>query len=178
MVLFYIWVLSEITNTTWSKKNSQSRNQDKGSYRINIAISWIALVIVFVLRSFGIGIFSGNLQYVGPILLTAGVILREWSIWVLGKYFTVRVQVSEKAKLLTQGPYKYIRHPSIPEFYWLFYVFPYRLEPGLKQLSQFLQKGSQFNTASVLKKRRCKQPFVLNMKSTKREHGRCFQVFR
>lgn len=56
--------------------------------------------------------FSGDLQYVGLILLAFGIMLREWSIWVLGKHFTVRVQVSEKAKLVTQGPYMYIRHPS------------------------------------------------------------------
>jgi len=112
MVLFYAWVLSEITNNMWSKKNSQVTNQDKGSYKINIVTSWIALFIVFVLRGLGIGMFSGNLQYIGLILLAAGIMLREWSIRVLGKHFTVRVQVNEKAKLVTQGPYKYIRHPS------------------------------------------------------------------
>lgn len=112
MVLFYAWVLSEITNNMWSKKNSQVTNQDKGSYKINIVTSWIALFIVFVLRGLGIGMFSGNLQYIGFILLAFGIMLRELSIWVLGKHFTVRVQVSEKAKLVTQGPYRYIRHPS------------------------------------------------------------------
>jgi protein-S-isoprenylcysteine O-methyltransferase Ste14 len=43
-------------------------------------------------------------------------LLREfcfgWAIYVLGKYFTVRVQVREKSRLITHGPYSRIRHPS------------------------------------------------------------------
>ena len=45
-------------------------------------------------------------------MLISGILLREWSIWVLGKHFTVRVQVHDNAKLVTEGPYKYIRHPA------------------------------------------------------------------
>ena len=110
--LFCAWILSEFINSLWSRKNSQSTNKDKGSYRIVIVASYAVLIIPFTLRNHEIGIFSGNLQYIGLIMLTAGILLREWSIWVLGKYFTVRVQVSENAKLVTEGPYKYIRHPA------------------------------------------------------------------
>lgn len=112
MILFCAWIFSELINSFWSRKNSQTTNQDKGSYRIVISTCWAALIIVFVFRSFGIGIFRGSLQYLGLILLVVGIVLLEWSIWILGKHFTVRVQVSEKAKLVTNGPYNYIRHPS------------------------------------------------------------------
>ena len=112
MFLFFAWILSEFINSMWSRKNSQSANKDKGSYRIVMVASYAALIIAFTFRSHEIGIISGNLQYIGLIMLTAGILLREWSIWVLGKYFTVRVQVRDNAKLVTEGPYKYIRHPS------------------------------------------------------------------
>ena len=75
-------------------------------------MAWSVLFIAFTLRGFGIGIFGGSLQYAGLVLIAVGIILREWSIWVLGKYFTGQVQVREKAKLVTNGPYRYIRHPS------------------------------------------------------------------
>jgi protein-S-isoprenylcysteine O-methyltransferase Ste14 len=112
MFFFGAWILSEFINNIWSLKNSQTINKDKGSHRIIMFASYAMILIVFFLRSFEIGVFSGNLQYLGFILIFAGILIREWSIWVLGKYFTVRVQVSDKAKLVTQGPYKYIRHPS------------------------------------------------------------------
>jgi protein-S-isoprenylcysteine O-methyltransferase Ste14 len=111
-ILLYVWILSEIANSAWSRKNSRSTNQDKGSYRVVVITTWLAIIVVFTLRSFGIGTFIGNLQYVGLGLLAVGIVLREWAVSVLGKHFTVRVQVHEKARLVTQGPYKYIRHPS------------------------------------------------------------------
>ncbi len=112
MFLFCTWILSEFINNIWSWKNSQKTNQDKGSYLIVVVPSMVAIVTVFVFRSFEIGIFYGGLQYIGLILLMFGILLREWSIWVLGKHFTVQVQIREKAMLVTQGPYKYIRHPA------------------------------------------------------------------
>ncbi len=111
-LLFCIWILSEIANSIWSRKNSSTTNQDKGSFWVVIAASWSTIFVVFIIRSYEIGTFSGNVQYVGLVLLTAGIVLREWAVMVLGKHFTVRVQVHEKAKLVTQGPYNYIRHPS------------------------------------------------------------------
>jgi protein-S-isoprenylcysteine O-methyltransferase len=95
-----------------SKKNSIIANQDRGSYRVVVAASWAAIFAIFVFRSLGIGIFEGLLQYVGFILFAAGIVLREWAVFVLGKYFTVRVQVREKGRLVTWGPYRHIRHPS------------------------------------------------------------------
>lgn len=141
VALFYTWILSEITNSMWSKKNSQKTNQDRGSYKVNVVISWISLFIVFVFRGFGIGIFSGNLQYVGLILLAVGIILREWSIWVIGKHFTVRVQVSEKAKLVTQGPYKYIRHPSYTGILLTFLGIPLAVGTWFGAIVAIIAKG-------------------------------------
>jgi protein-S-isoprenylcysteine O-methyltransferase Ste14 len=110
--IFCAWILSELINNLWSSKNSQTTNKDKGSYRVIVFASYAMIFIAFMLRSFEIGTYYGDLQYIGFILIVVGIFLREWSVWVLGKHFTVRVQVREKAKLVTQGPYKYIRHPS------------------------------------------------------------------
>lgn len=86
--------------------------------------SYAALIIAFTFRSHEIGIISGSLQYIGLIILIAGILLREWAIWVLGKYFSVRVQVSENAKLVTDGPYKYIRHPAYTGGFLVFAGIP------------------------------------------------------
>jgi protein-S-isoprenylcysteine O-methyltransferase Ste14 len=112
MFLFFAWIFSEFINSLWSRRNSLMTNKDKGSYRIVVMAAYLALIIVFVLRNLEIGVFSGSLQDIGLILLVIGIVLREWSIWTLGRYFTVRVQVSEEATLVTKGPYKNIRHPA------------------------------------------------------------------
>ena len=112
MILFIVWVLCELGNNIWSRMNSIRTNLDRGSFRVVIAASWAAIFAVFIFRSFRIGTFEGSLQYVGFVLFVAGILLREWAIYVLGKYFTVRVQVHEKSRLITHGPYSLIRHPS------------------------------------------------------------------
>jgi protein-S-isoprenylcysteine O-methyltransferase Ste14 len=110
--LFSLWVLSEIINSIWSRKNSGAKSQDRGSYWVVIGASGAAMVADFTFRSLGVWTYGGILQYAGLAVLLAGIVLREWAIWVLGKHFTVRVQVREKAELVTDGPYNYVRHPS------------------------------------------------------------------
>lgn len=112
LLLFCGWILSEIVNYARSRKNSVAAEKDKGSFWAVIAASWTSIFMIFMIRSFEVGTFSGIVQYVGLCLLAAGIALREWAVFVLGKHFTVRVQVREKAILVTQGPYNYIRHPS------------------------------------------------------------------
>jgi protein-S-isoprenylcysteine O-methyltransferase Ste14 len=112
IILLCIWIACELANNVLSKKNSITANQDRGSFRVVIVASWAAIFAIFIFRSLRIGIFEGSLRYIGFILFAAGIVLREWAIYLLGKHFTVRVQVREKARLVMQGPYRYIRHPS------------------------------------------------------------------
>jgi protein-S-isoprenylcysteine O-methyltransferase Ste14 len=49
------------------------------------------------------------------------VLLRAWSIDILGKWFTSEVVIQKGHKLITRGPYKYLRHPSYTgaAFFWV-----------------------------------------------------------
>jgi len=111
-ILFCLWILCEIANFRLSRKNSGIADQDRGSYRVVIIVSWTAIFAIFIIRSMGIGVFGGIWQDIGFFIFASGIAIREWAVWVLGKHFTVRVQIRERAKLVTSGPYRYIRHPS------------------------------------------------------------------
>jgi protein-S-isoprenylcysteine O-methyltransferase Ste14 len=111
-ILFCTWILCEFANNVLSKRNSIAANQDKGSFRLIIVVSWVTIFAISIFRSLGIGIFSGFMQFSGLIIFAAGIVLREWAIFSLGKHFNVRVQVRKEAKLVTWSPYRYIRHPS------------------------------------------------------------------
>ncbi|MFA5105352.1 MAG: isoprenylcysteine carboxylmethyltransferase family protein [Candidatus Micrarchaeia archaeon] len=110
--IFSVWVLGEIVNSVWSRRNSKAKSQDRGSYWVVVVATWIAVFSTFVFRGLDIGTFGGTLQYAGLGIAACGIILRQWSIAVLGRHFTVRVQVREKASLITGGPYRFARHPS------------------------------------------------------------------
>jgi protein-S-isoprenylcysteine O-methyltransferase Ste14 len=50
--------------------------------------------------------------WIGLALFWAGLYLRIWSFHTLGRYFTLTVQTSGDQPVITNGPYRAIRHPS------------------------------------------------------------------
>jgi protein-S-isoprenylcysteine O-methyltransferase Ste14 len=46
------------------------------------------------------------------LLLAAGISLRIWSIVHLGRFFTVDVAIHEGQRVVQDGPYRFVRHPS------------------------------------------------------------------
>jgi protein-S-isoprenylcysteine O-methyltransferase Ste14 len=50
--------------------------------------------------------------WIGLVLFWGGISLRVWSFRTLGRYFTVTVQTSGDQPVITDGPYRVIRHPS------------------------------------------------------------------
>lgn len=48
----------------------------------------------------------------GFALFTFGIVLRWFSIWYLGRYFTVDVAIAPQQRVVNTGPYRLIRHPS------------------------------------------------------------------
>jgi len=48
----------------------------------------------------------------GLALIAAGIGLRAWSIATLGRFFQYRIEVQTGHRVITEGPYRYVRHPS------------------------------------------------------------------
>ncbi len=48
----------------------------------------------------------------GIALIAAGVALRAWSIASLGRFFQYQIEIQAGHRVVTTGPYRYVRHPS------------------------------------------------------------------
>ena len=48
----------------------------------------------------------------GMVIMVTGVVLRGWSFYALGRYFTAVIKVSPDQPVVTKGPYRLLRHPS------------------------------------------------------------------
>jgi protein-S-isoprenylcysteine O-methyltransferase len=46
------------------------------------------------------------------LLLVGGIALRIWAIRHLGRFFTVDVGIQQGHKVVADGPYRFVRHPS------------------------------------------------------------------
>lgn len=48
----------------------------------------------------------------GLVLMAAGLLIRQWAILVLGRFFTPDVRVHPGQTVIDRGPYRWVRHPS------------------------------------------------------------------
>jgi protein-S-isoprenylcysteine O-methyltransferase Ste14 len=115
-VVLFVFVAGEVAIRT-----STIRNRAKGT------IEWGSLVVVVIGLGGGIGgavVIAAHLTWaaipvgrtalfvVGVVLMVLGIALRAWSVIVLGRNFTVYVQVREEQPVVDTGPYRLLRHPS------------------------------------------------------------------
>lgn len=59
-----------------------------------------------------IGSGRWGLFIVGLVLMAAGIFVRQWAIFTLGRFFTVDVRVQADQTVVARGPYRWARHPS------------------------------------------------------------------
>jgi len=48
----------------------------------------------------------------GIVLMVAGIAFRQWAILILGRFFSTRVTIISGHRIVTNGPYRLIRHPA------------------------------------------------------------------
>lgn len=94
--------------------------QDQGSKRVLVIACWLALALCItlavVVRS---AAFPGNPWIpvvLGIMFILLGIWLRIWSVKTLGRFFRRTVMVQGAHRVIQEGPYKYIRHPSYTGF--------------------------------------------------------------
>lgn len=117
-IAFFTWAGSEIIGSIilpWlrhRKAGKKLERKDKNSaLLVNIGII-ASIYIAFGFSLAGVAPLPGWVFYPGIILMFAGIVLRQWSIAILGGFFSVMVSVQEGQTISRRGPYRYIRHPS------------------------------------------------------------------
>ena len=48
----------------------------------------------------------------GLIVMAAGIFVRQWAIFTLGRFFTGDIRVHAQQTVVDRGPYRWVRHPS------------------------------------------------------------------
>ena len=59
-----------------------------------------------------VGAAQWPLFVAGLVLMAAGIFLRQWAIFVLGRFFTVDVRIHPSQTVVDRGPYRWVRHPA------------------------------------------------------------------
>lgn len=114
-IAFYVWAASEIViviRTKLLRHNVAATKLDKGSYWLIIIGDYVGVGIAFAFNFQKWGWVSQPIANIGAVLMLMGVVLRLWSIHVLGRNFSTVVSVDSNQTIVKTGPYKLIRHPA------------------------------------------------------------------
>lgn len=102
----------------------EERSQQKTFLIILAAILLIIILNAIMLWLDILLVKNTYLQGFALILYAAGLILRYWSLILLGQGFSRNVEVSTDQELISEGPYKYVRHPLYTGLFLLTIAVP------------------------------------------------------
>lgn len=115
MVLGIVIASTELVIGLVKRSRAGSSRADKGS----LWVFWVLIpagvwFAVYVAINVRVGRFplSPAVESSAVALFAAGLALRWYSIFHLGRFFTVDVAIAPDHRLIDTGPYRYIRHPS------------------------------------------------------------------
>src|SRR5207237_3835306 len=72
----------------------------------------VSIIIALSQGYAGVGPLPDWVFYPGIFLILLGVLVRQWAIAVLGRFFSLTVRVAEDHRVVVKGPYRLVRHPS------------------------------------------------------------------
>jgi protein-S-isoprenylcysteine O-methyltransferase Ste14 len=109
------FALSEASIRLRSARNRGGSNADRGSI-VAVVVGVVAGVVVAVRSAAGVTAATIPGRWVpfviGLVMMWAGIALRQWAVWTLGRFFTVVVRVADDQSVVDRGPYRWVRHPS------------------------------------------------------------------
>lgn len=85
---------------------------DRGSFRVISITLIVAISLSVYFRLKNIGTLTGLFQWLGLVFMVAGSALRQSALIHLGRFFSRSVQIEAGHRVITAGPYRWIRHPA------------------------------------------------------------------
>ena len=113
-VLGLIWFASELCLMT-RRSGLGATSKDRGSLRVILLVNMVSIVLgIMAAHHFRACVLPArSLFYViGICIFVMGLVLRLYSIFYLGRFFTINVAIATDHRLIDSGPYRFIRHPS------------------------------------------------------------------
>ncbi len=106
-----VWAVAEVRQSI--KRRPEGVTAPKGSALYVRGFGAIGIVgAIVAAHDVPAAAIPPGIAWVALVLLWCGVGLRLWSFRTLGRYFTFTVQTSADQPVITDGPYRVVRHPS------------------------------------------------------------------
>jgi len=113
---YFVWIVSELFGAVLvprlRRRGATRVKRDHGSGALIIFTVFVSIILALSLGYAGVGPLPDWVFYPGIFLMLLGVVVRQWAIAVLGRFFSLTVRVAEDHRVVVKGPYRLVRHPS------------------------------------------------------------------
>jgi len=113
---YFVWIASELFGAVLVPRlrgRGETRvRRDRGSGALIIFTVFISSGLALSFGYAGVFVLPDWVFYPGIFLMLLGVLVRQWAIAVLGRFFSLTVRVATDHRVVTRGPYRLVRHPS------------------------------------------------------------------
>ena len=110
------WIAMEMWIMSRDRRAAAGKRRDAGTLFVFLLVFGPGVALAFAaawaVPDGRIPLAPAPLFWTGIALVWAGVALRLWAVLTLGKFFRVTVFVHDDHRLVTAGPYRWLRHPS------------------------------------------------------------------
>jgi protein-S-isoprenylcysteine O-methyltransferase Ste14 len=116
LIVSLLWLFSEIVGgkviPLLRGGGTVKARGDRGSRLIIWLSIFVSIAIASSFGTNGVAPLPEPFFYLGIVLMLTGIAFRQWAIWVLGRFFSTTVRILSDHRMITNGPYRFIRHPS------------------------------------------------------------------
>ncbi|WP_290639108.1 isoprenylcysteine carboxylmethyltransferase family protein [Aquabacterium sp.] len=115
-VLAWVYTMESIEHKRKSARMAAHSGDDRYSGLVIAVGASVLQVLAFMLATQTQWAVPADVQapmlYAGVATIAAGMLLRMYCWRVLGNFFTPTVTIASDHKVVDQGPYRFVRHPS------------------------------------------------------------------
>ena len=116
-VVVIIWAVFEAVMRTVQRLRSSSRkafNNDASIIAVGV-FGAAGVVAAELIARHNVLPWPGGRTWpliVATVLVAVALALRAWSIYTLGRFFQYQIEIQTGHRVVDNGPYRYVRHPS------------------------------------------------------------------
>ena len=113
---YFVWIASELFGAVLvprlRRRGATRVERDRGSGPLIIFTVFVSIILALSFGYAGIGELPDWAFCLGIFLMFLGILVRQWAIAVLGRFFSLTVRVAQDHRVVEKGPYRLVRHPS------------------------------------------------------------------
>ena len=109
------FLISEVLLTVTRRSRGTGVRQDRSTLQMLWLVITVSLCAsVYLAAHFGAAAMTHRHLFasIGAVTFALGLAVRWWAIIMLGRFFTVDVQIEKNHELVERGPFRFVRHPS------------------------------------------------------------------